>query len=146
MTTQEAVAQTGYIRRPRYTRVECDWDGLKPEDGAEPLWIEVKESNTWDEVDDMAMTPEQTYAERWAVIAPYIRSWNAMGLDAESGEMAPLPPPAEAGPSIFSALDRMVFIWIDMQVRTAHLGGLRRPKATSVSEPTPEPSNAVSES
>lgn len=40
----------------------------------------------------------------WRMLAPLIREWNAVGIDAETGEQRPLPPPALAGPAAFEAM------------------------------------------
>lgn len=46
-----------------------------------------------------------------ALIAPMIRDWNALGLDA-AGDESPLPAPADAGPDAFMAIEPAAYDWI----------------------------------
>lgn len=46
-----------------------------------------------------------------ALIAPFIKDWNAVGLDAD-GNDAPIPAPADAGPDAFLAIEPEAYDWI----------------------------------
>lgn len=45
------------------------------------------------------------------LIAPLIRDWNAVGIDADGNE-AQIPPPSEAGPDAFLAIEPEAYDWI----------------------------------
>lgn len=134
--TKPEVVQ-GFRRKHRWIRFTCELATLEPEDGCEPLWIEVPNSLTWEEIDTLRFTDDQTYADRWVLIAPYVRAWNAVGVDGVTGDLTPLPPPIEAGPEVFRALDRDICTWIDLTVQNAFRGDQKRPKETTPSDDTP---------
>lgn len=46
-----------------------------------------------------------------ALIAPYIKEWNAIGL-LDDGTEAAIPAPADAGPEAFLAIDTAAYDWI----------------------------------
>lgn len=56
------------------------------------------------------------------LIAPYIRDWNATGLD-EAGNPVPVPPPAAAGPEVFDAIYPEMFDWIVRHVLLGYRAG-----------------------
>ena len=146
--TNTLAAVTGYLpaARPRYRWVECDWfsgETVEGEEALPPFRAEVRTNQTWDELAELDLKPEQTNGERWALIAPHVRNWNLLARDLETGEIVQVPPPAEAGPDAFKALEPALYLWLDLQVRTAHRGGVERPKSPAASAPTPEPSNAA---
>lgn len=74
----------------------------------------------------------------WALIAPYVRDWNAEGLD-EAGNPAPVPPPSVAGPQAFMAIPASAVSWITRVVllgyRATGKAGGWRPPATPGSGP-----------
>lgn len=59
--------------------------------------------------DERKDTPSR---REWALMAPYIVGWNALGETAD-GEEKPLPPPAECGPDVFACvpLDAIAWMW-----------------------------------
>lgn len=67
----------------------------------------------------------------WALVAPMVRDWNAVGLDPDGNDV-PIPPPAEAGPQTFMAVPAPAVAWITrvtlMGYRaTGKAGGLPTP-------------------
>lgn len=57
---------------------------------------------------DVEDTPRR---REMALLAPWIKEWNATGIDAD-GNDAPIPAPAEAGPEAFMAIDNAAYDWI----------------------------------
>lgn len=74
----------------------------------------------------------------WALLAPLVRDWNAVGLDAEGNEAA-VPPPAVGGPGSFMAVPAGAVSWITRVVllgyRATGKAGGWRPPATRGSGP-----------
>lgn len=130
----------GYRTRPRTRELACDWDGLAPDDGCEPLRATVRTNLTWDEIDALPnpvlVRDGQTYflnsPEIREGIAPYIVAWNVEGRNSETGEVGPLPAPAEAGPDVLKACDRLVTSWLAVEMKTIHL-----PKPDQKKDDTP---------
>lgn len=124
----------GYLPslRPRWRWVEFD-DG-EAGDG-EPFRAEIRTNLTWAEIDELAEA--ERFVDVWARLAPYVRAWNALGIDAETGEPAPVPPPAVAGPDAFRCIDAELTAWLWLKVRSAHLGDEERGKGGRRRNSTP---------
>lgn len=126
----------GYLpaARPRYRWVACEWTA-DPDggEGAEPFRAEIRTNLTWADIDAIKIFGDEslTFAELWGVLAPHVRAWNALGIDPTTGEAVPVPPPAEAGPDAFRAIDAALTVWLATQLRTAHLGGQERGKGST---------------
>ena len=115
---------TGFRVKPRYRDVTCDWFDV--EEGEEPFTATIRTNLTWGDVEAMPVPKEATFAEIWDAMAPHVVEWNLVAENIESGQVEPVPPPAEAGPEVFKALENPLSIWLYNEVRFAHLGG---PKA-----------------
>lgn len=64
--------------------------------------------------DDKKRKREETDTPRFRemqLLAPYIKDWNAVGI-LEDGTEAAVPPPADAGPDAFLAIDAAAYDWI----------------------------------
>lgn len=120
----EPTPMTGYRMKPRYRDVTCEWYEL--EDGEDAFSATIRTNLTFGELRDIPSGKDATFEEVWDVIAPYVTGWNLVAENIESGQVEAVPPPAEAGPAAFQALDASLNLWLIGQVRTAHLGG---PKA-----------------
>lgn len=115
----------GFRPRTPTVRVEPNLDlfpMLAPADGAESLWAEIDditfEEKTW----IPALTAETMYADIWREIWPYIRAWNVLGRNRETKQFEPLPPPAEAGPEVFSSVQPMIIAgWLAHELKFGHL-------------------------
>jgi hypothetical protein len=87
--------------------------------------------------EERAASPSPRRMEQ-ELIAPYIRDWNAVGLDADGNEAA-LPAPAVAGPDVFEAIYPEMYDWIVRHVllgyRTGKGVGSWRPPSESTSGP-----------
>lgn len=123
----------GYLpgARPRYRWVTCEWtgeDGDDPDNPAEPFRAEIRTNLTWGEIDTIDLSGGLTYAQLWDVLAPHVRAWNALGRNVETDGIEPVPPPAEAGPEAFRAIEPGLTMWLATQLRTIHLGGDERGK------------------
>lgn len=136
-----ATAPVGYLpsARPRWRWIECAW--TSGADDEELFRAEVRSNLTWGEIDQIDLSGALTYNELWQVIAPHVRAWNALGIDAETGEVAEVPPPATAGPDAFRAIEPALTMWIAQQLRLVHLGGDERGKGSARRDPSPEPAS-----
>jgi hypothetical protein len=80
------------------------------------------------QVEWFALTPEERASRptprrmEQELIAPYVKDWNATGLD-EDGKERPLPPPAEAGPDVFEAIYPEMYDWIVRHVLLGYRTG-----------------------
>lgn len=128
---------SGYRVRPRYRTVVCDWG--TPEDGELPFTATIRTNLTFDQLNAIPGGEGVTFAEIWNEIHPYVKDWNLVGENLATGAIERVPPPAEAGPEAFRALDAELNIWLIAQVRTAHLGGPERKNGHTPSGSTPEP-------
>lgn len=128
----------GYLpaARPRYRWIEyaAGVDG-----GGEPLRAEIRTNLTWGEID--SLNEATIFAEVWERLAPHVRAWNALGIDAVTGEATPAPPPMEAGPDAFKAIDAEATLWLLAELRTAHLGGEERKKDAPALARSPAPAS-----
>lgn len=143
----------GYQTKPRTREIVCDWDGLEPAEGCEPLRATVRTNLTWDELDRLpnpvVVRDGQTYLrnddEIRSGIAPYILTWNVEGRDSTTGEVGPLPAPADGGPDVLRACDRLVTSWLAVTMKTIHLPAADQKKdGGAPSGDTPPPSPAAS--
>lgn len=134
----------GYRPKKRTRELVCDWDDLAPEEGCEPLTVTVQSNLTFEQIDAIpsALRPNPngdgiiisaTDATR-AAIAPFVLGWNAEAVNLATGETEPLPPPAEAGPDVFRALDWQVAAWLAIRLKTIHQ--LPAAELTEKKEPT----------
>jgi hypothetical protein len=131
----------GFIPKPRYRRVECDW--LPAEEGSEPLWAEVRADLPFGFINDMPYGSDYTYADIWAAIAPHVRAWNALGYDMATGTYQPVPPPAEGGVEVFKWVDPVIGDWLGFVIKTTYRTATTNPKANSGSaKPAGGPSAA----
>ena len=127
-TTMPAAA--GYLpaARPRYRWVECEF--TRGADGDEPFRALVRSNLTWGEIADLEDVRSRTWTELWALMAPYVAEWNALGRDPD-GNALPVPPPAEGGPDAFRAIDASLTLWLMGELRQVHLGGEERGKGSA---------------
>src|SRR5690606_32172954 len=101
-------ASRGYRPRRRTKTFVCDIPELEPEEGFDPIWVEVVTSLDWGAREDIKRQPKQRYDERFPLIAPYVVGWNVTAPDAETGEWNPVPPPSEAGADVFHLIDPLL--------------------------------------
>lgn len=113
-------AVTGYRRKPRYRDITCDWFEL--EEGEDPLTVTIQTNLTFEEVNAIPTGKGLKWREVWEVIYPYVVGWNLTAPD-DNGEIAPVPPPAEAGPDAFMAMDPQENVWLLGEIRYVHIGG-----------------------
>lgn len=66
---------------------------------------------------DQEDTPRR---RRLALIAPFIRDWNAVGVDVTTGDEAPIPSPAVAGVDAFQLITLDQGVWIMETISTAY--------------------------
>ncbi len=124
----------GYLAaaRPRYRWVTCPWtetaDASRQDPDDEPFRAEIRTNLTWGEIDSFTFSGDLTFTDLWRIAAPFVRSWNALGTDAVTGEVVPIPPPSEAGPEAFQAIDADLTLWLAGAIKSAHLGGDDRGK------------------
>lgn len=120
LTAGSPLGVAGFVPRRRYRRVACDW--LDAEEGHEPFWAELVCSLTPDEVDSIPIGDGVTLLETWQGIARYVRAWNALAFDSQTGELRPVPPPAEIGPDAFRVVDSVIGPWIAITLKRIYLG------------------------
>ncbi len=135
---------TGHIIKPRYREFECDWVDL--EEGEEPFKATIRTNLSFAEVNELPPVTSLTYAETWELMAPHITSWNLVAYVHETGEVEPVPPPAEAGVDVFRATDPLYSQWLYVTLQLAHQGGvngvLERKNASGPSGDGPEHENS----
>ena len=61
-----------------------------------------------DAANDAHDTPRD---RQWALLAPYIVGWNAVG-ETTDGEEKGMAPPAENGPAVFGCVPVDLFVWM----------------------------------
>jgi hypothetical protein len=93
-----------YVPQRRWILVGCDETGDFP-----GLFCEIAALSN-DEAGPLRS--EQTYPDLAAKVAPFVRSWNIALPNPETGAPVSLPPPAEAGPSVFDRIDKGIIVWI----------------------------------
>jgi hypothetical protein len=75
--------------------------------------IRVYAGEVWDELaEDARDFAESPHMRERALIAPFVLDWNAEGINAETGEYEPLPPPIEAGPAVFDCIEPEALDWV----------------------------------
>jgi len=134
----------GYLpeRRPRYVWVTCEWtDGADDPDG-EPFRADIRANLPFPDIDAIA-DPSLTYEELWKAMASHVREWNVLARDAETGDVVPAPPPAEAGWQAFRLIEPDLSLWLQQQLRTIHLGGEHRAKKSPPPASSAETPNAT---
>jgi hypothetical protein len=139
----------GYRPKKRTRELVCDWDDLAPEEGSPPLTVTVQTNLSFEQIDAIpsALRPNAdgdgviifaTDRHREA-IAPYVLEWNAEAVNEKTGEAVSLPPPAEAGPDIFRALDWQVAAWLAIRLKTIqHLPAAELVEKKEPTESTPD--------
>lgn len=90
---------------------------------------------------DFAESPQM---HQRALVAPYVLDWNAEGIDAESGEWAPLPAPATAGPAVFDCITDAALDWIFDVILVGYYGSGKAKRPEPPSAPTGDTSGPVS--
>jgi len=130
VTELRPTAAAGYLpaARPRFRWVECEF--TRGADGAEPFRADIRCNLTWGEISELEDVGSKKWTDLWALMAPHVREWNALGLDPD-GNAAPVPAPAEAGPDAFRAIDAGLTLWLLTQLREVHLGGEERGKGSA---------------
>lgn len=108
----------GYRRAPRYEEIEYRPDELP--DGQEGLKFTIRTNLPFSEVDAIPYGMKVRFDEIWPVIAQYVIGWNVMAENMETGEWERVPPPAEAGPEAFSALDDVEALWLVLAIKFKH--------------------------
>ena len=129
MTTEQTATEAatkripGFVARGRVRRLTCDW--IEPEDGAEPLWADVRVDMTIEQVDELAgvISSQPSFADLWAWLTPRVVAWNAVALDQVSGEYVPVQPPAEIGHDAFRVVSPVITTWLAFALKQAALGG-----------------------
>ncbi len=125
LTTLNGVA-AGYYpgARARYHWVA--FEETEGPEGGEPFRAEIRSNLTWGEVDELRAS--NLFVDIFPRLAPYVRAWNLLGLNVETGELEAVPAPADAGPEAFKAMDAELCTWLWLKVCTAHLGDEERGK------------------
>lgn len=136
--TNMQAAPVGYLpsARPRYRWVECAWTA--GEDDGDLFRAEIRSNLTWGDIDAIDLSGALSYADLWALMAPHVRAWNALGVNVETGETEPVPAPMDAGPEAFRCLEPAMTLWLASQLRTVHLGGDEREKKSATPADSPE--------
>lgn len=147
-----AAPVSGFVPKPRYRRIECDW--IEADEGAEKLWAEIRSDLPFGVIDRIPLGEGHTYNDLWDVITPHVRAWNAMGQDPETGEWKPVPPPSEIGRDAFRLVAPIISNWLGTMLRLTYADVISDPKAsappalteTPASEPVSSSSGRASKS
>src|SRR5690606_26216273 len=113
-------------------------------EGYEDFCITARVNLTNDERDALSAANDEviTYSDEWlalpeeerdqedtphrrqmALVAPFIVGWNAHAIDAVTGEIAPVPPPAEGGAAVFDLIFPDLTEWIRRATLNSYLSG-----------------------
>lgn len=82
------------------------WREIPREDG-EPLRVKVLRL-TLREVEDIPYSPTTPMRDVYAAIAPYVVEWNFTAENLTTGEVVPVPPPAEVGGEVFELMENII--------------------------------------
>ena len=82
------------------------WREIPREDG-EPLRVKVLRL-TLREVEDIPYSPTTPMRDVYAAIAPYVVEWNFTAENLNTGEVVPVPPPAEVGGEVFELMENII--------------------------------------
>lgn len=126
----------GFYHDAEWIKVTCEgWAGLEPRPGFSPLWAELDASLTIREASLIPNPFEATVAELVPHVAPRVRAWNVKWRNPETGQVEPVPPPAEIGGDAFLMAKTTILAWLAFTLKTLHLGGgPNRGKETSASD------------
>jgi hypothetical protein len=138
-TTERVVLGTGFVAKMRTRELVCDW--IEPAEGHDLFTVTVRSNLTFDEIDAIAYGNGAMHIDLWKSIAPYVLAWNATAINLETGQVEPIPPPVEAGPQVFSAIDPVVVEWLGFRLKRIYQGDADRPKGLPPSTATPPTSN-----
>lgn len=114
---KKKVSATGWIPKPRTRRIEPEGEYWAPDDGSEPLWVEVTDNLTFAQCEAIPFGTTVRYDDLWAAIAPHVVAWNVLGQDAASGEINTVPAPAQAGPGVFTTVPKSLSVWIAQELK-----------------------------
>lgn len=124
--------EDGFYHNADWIRIECDWPGLAPREGFKPLWAEIDSNLTFDDAEAIPDVFNTNFGQLYRYVCPRVRAWNALGIDQATGELKPVPPPAEIGADAFRAVKPLILVWLAYTLKTIHLsGGPARPKETA---------------
>lgn len=132
----------GFYHGAEWIRVEPDWPGLQPRDGAGRLWIELDAGLTFAEASAIPAPFDTPFGQLYPHICHRVRAWNYRKPDPETGQMVPIPPPIEIGPAAFADVKPLTIVWLAYTLKTVHLnGGPNRKNETSSSADGPSGAN-----
>ena len=114
----------GYRPKPRYRDVVLE--SIDTEDGAQPFSARIRSHLTFGQIDAIPhpLLEGTRYAEIEQAIAPYVVGWNVLAENIETGEVEPVPPPAEAGPEAFKCVSGFEVQWLAIQLKQTSLGSV----------------------
>lgn len=118
----------GFRPKVRTKELVCDWTSLEPEAGEDPLTCTVPARLTWEDLEwipmftftNGALSFPNAKALREA-IAPYVLAWNCEKVNRDTGNVEPVPAPADGGPDVFLVVDRDILSWLGFTLKTMHL-------------------------
>lgn len=98
-------------------------------------------SAAWLTAPDAERDQDDTPArQQWALIAPYVRAWNAVWLDEETGEAMDIPAPAVGGPDVLDQIDDPMRDWLVLAIVGGYRGGKGVPAWSAWRRAAAEPS------
>jgi hypothetical protein len=142
----------GFLPKVRTRELICDWPGLEPNEGSDPLVATVPARLTWEDLEwipmftftDGGLSYPDAKALREAV-APFVLAWNCEKVNRDTGTVEPAP--ADGGPDVFLVVDQDILLWLGFTLKTMHLPSKAdQKKDTKPSAATPPPSPAASSS
>lgn len=108
---------------------------IKPGDGAEPFWAEIRDDLTFADLERIPSPLGTQFADQWEVIAPWVTGWNATAVDMGTRERVAVPPPAEAGADAFKT--QLPGITLFLNVSLKWHADLNLPKGPRRTDDTP---------
>lgn len=80
-------------------------------------------------------------------IAPFVLAWNCEKVNRDTGNVEPVPAPADGGPDVFLVVDQDILLWLGFTLKTMHLPTNDQKKDVGEkSEILPQPSDAANSS
>lgn len=144
----------GFRPKIRTKELICDWSSLEPDEGCAPLTATVPARLTWEDLEWIPMftltdggISFPNAKELREAIAPLVFGWNCEKVNRDTGNVEPVPAPADGGPDVFLVVDQDILLWLGLTLKTMHLPTKEDQKKDGPpSEATPPTSPATNSS
>lgn len=94
---------TQFQRAKRYVWREIERPDSQENESLKPLRVKLLDLSIG-QTNDIPLTMKTALSEVFPIIAPFVAEWDFTAENKQTGEVIPVPPPAEAGPEVFDLL------------------------------------------